>query len=247
MSLSHRSWRTVSGLIGRPRSFPRGCEKLRQSLLLPLSCGSSLTDCVRLKSPIFPSFIKQNCILAATVQRAGTLTYFPPSIRFSIPTLGLFSPLCFQRRWLLQTAMSVCVRVCVHSRYKKKKRRLACALHTLEMYTLRSTSGETLVYLFLQSCQCCYVSARIVIQFGVGCRSVIHTYMLAQSRTQTHCNCVKPNCKRKILGEKTDSRQKTTKTTKKKNATHLNSFYNDVQHAQTIFAHRSLNWEKKMS
>ena len=164
MSLSHRSWRTVSGLIGRPRSFPRGCEKLRQSLLLPLSCGSSLTDCVRLKSPIFPSFIKQNCILAATVQRAGTLTYFPPSIRFSIPTLGLFSPLCFQRRWLLQTAMSVCVRVCVHSRYKKKKKACMCVTHTWDVHTPEH-------------------------QWGNPCLSV-STVLSVLLRLRSHCNSV---------------------------------------------------------
>lgn len=67
----------------------------------------------------------------------------------------------------LKMKKNVCMRTCIYTH-----------IHT-QINTLSATSGETLVYLFLQPCQCCYVSARIVI--------LCHSHMHARTNTLQLC------------------------------------------------------------
>ena len=139
--------------------------------------------------------------------------------------------------------LGVCVCVCTPVTKKEKKKACMCITHTWDVHTPEhqwgnpclSVSSVLSVLLRLRS------HCNSVWSWLPRCHSHIHARTVPNTNTLQLCEIQLQN--RKILGEKTDSRHKK----KQKKNLNLNSFYNDGQYAQTIFAHRGLNWEKNTS
>lgn len=116
------------------------------------------------------------------------------SIPFPFLLSASFTPLCFQRRWPLQTvAPPACVCLwalgepcSTHVSPQWQKNQTTCThiwTHGstgVKTNILLATREKTLVLVFSpfrRSPHVCYISALITIQFRVGCLCVIHTYV----------------------------------------------------------------------